>query len=248
MNLFSLFIIAGMILWLVKPLRVIVAQRTNRTVKALLVAFPVAYALTLGYRFFWGDRDDSVVVGFTVLALLVAWGVLIGVGTVLERRAASPRMVAPLGPGTHVPGMPTRMGELGAARAAEASGAAQSRASAEHAAAGVTAAIDAALPTAIRAISVASPVAGKLVEIAAPHAMRAAQTVAPAAIQRVQEGAPAALQRMQDAVQSTTQGVAEHASRVDTTSAAMTVGRVTGRWFAKARKSFSEGAAQSPPR
>jgi hypothetical protein len=132
MNLFSLFIIAGMILWLVKPLRVIVAQRTNRTVKALLVAFPVAYALTLGYRFFWGDRDDSVVVGFTVLALLVAWGVLIGVGTVLERRAASPRMVAPLGPGTHVPGMPTRMGELGAARAAEASRAAQSRASAEH--------------------------------------------------------------------------------------------------------------------
>ncbi|NCA14118.1 MAG: hypothetical protein EBS89_08305, partial [Proteobacteria bacterium] len=57
MNLFSLFIIAGMILWLVKPLRVIVAQRTNRTVKALLVAFPVAYALTLGYRFFWGDRE-----------------------------------------------------------------------------------------------------------------------------------------------------------------------------------------------
>jgi hypothetical protein len=78
--------------------------------------------------------------------------------------------------------------------------------------------------------------------------MRAAQTVAPAAIQRVQEGAPAALQRMQDAVQSTTQGVAEHASRVDTTSAAMTVGRVTGRWFAKAKKSFSEGAAPSPPR
>ena len=248
MNLFSFFIIAGMVLWLVKPLRVIVAQRTNLTVKALLVAFPVAYALTLGYRFFWGDRDDSVVVGFTVLALLVAWAILIGVGTVLERRNAAPQRVEPLGPDTYVPGMPTRMGELGTARAAEASRAAQSRASAERATASATAAIDAALPTAIRAISVASPIAGKLVEIAAPHAVRAAQAVAPAAIQRVQEGAPAALQRVQASVQSTAQSISGHASHVDTTSAAMTVGRVTGTWFAKAKKSFAEGAAPTTPR
>jgi hypothetical protein len=248
MNLFSFFIVAGMVLWLVKPLRVLVAQRTNLTVKALLVAFPVAYALTLGYRFFWGDRDDSVVVGFTVLALLIAWGVLIGVGTFLERRNALPRRVEPLGPNTYVPGMPTRMGELGAARAAEASRAAHSRAAAEQATAKATAAIDAALPTAIRAISVASPVAGKLVEMAAPHAVRAAQSVAPAAIQRVQESAPAALQRVQESVQSAAQGIAVQASRVDTTSAAMTVGRVTGTWFAKAKKSFAEGAAPPQPR
>lgn len=248
MNLFSFFIIAGMILWLVKPLRVIVAQRTNLTVKALLIAFPVAYALTLGYRFFWGDRDDSVVVGFTVLALLIAWGALIGVGTVLERRHATPRQVAPLGPETYVPGMPTRMGELGTARAAEASRAAQSRASAEAAAAKATAAIDAALPTAIRAISVASPIAGKIVEIAAPHAVRAAQAVAPSAIQRVQERAPAALQRVQESVQTTANSIAGQATRVDPTTAAMTVGRVTGTWFAKAKKSFAEGAATTAPR
>jgi hypothetical protein len=248
MNLFSFFILAGMVLWLVKPLRVIVAQRTNLTVKALLVAFPIAYALTLGYRFFWGDRDDTVVVGFTVLALLVAWVALIGIGTLLERRQAVPRRVEPLGADTYIPGMPTRMGELGAARAAEASRAAQSRATAEQAAARATAAIDAALPTAIRAITVASPIAGKLAEIAAPHAVRVAQSVAPVAIQRVQEGAPAVIQRVQAAVQTTAQGVAGEASRIDTTSVAMTVGRVTGTWFAKAKKSFAEGATPTPPR
>jgi hypothetical protein len=248
MNLFSLLIIAGMALWLVKPLRVIVVRRTNLTVKALLIAFPVAYALTLGYRFFWGDRDDSVVVGFTVLALLIAWGILIGIGTVLERHNAVPLKVAPLGPETYIPGMPTRMGELGTARAAEASRAAHSRATAEHATAKATAAIDVALPTAIRALSAASPIAGKIAEIAAPHAVRAAQSVAPAAIQRVQEGAPAALQRVQESVQTTAQHLAGRVSRVDTTSAAVVVGRVAGTWFAKAKKSFAEGAAPTAPR
>ena len=237
MNLFSIFIVAGMLLWLVKPLRTVVVQRTNRTVKALLVAFPVAYAATLTYRFFWGDRDDAVIVGFTVLALLAAWAALVVVGTFLERRAATPRRVEPFGPGSYVPGMPTRIGELGAERVAQA---ARTRATNDAAVATTTAALDMAIPAAVRALSIASPFAGKLVEIAAPHAVRAAQALAPVALQKVQEAAPVAAR----AVQSVARGVAQ----VDTASAAMTVGRVTGRLFAKAKRSFAEGSAPPAPR
>lgn len=276
MNLFSLFIVAGMILWLVKPLRVVVVQRTNRTVKALLVAFPVSYAGTLTYRFFWGNRDDSVIVGFTVLALLIAWVALIVVGNVLGRKAAAPPTAAPFGPGMHVPGMPARMGELGAARAANA---ALAQASADRAPAPptlasgrdrqatgesvlpgtVTAVARALAPPAIRAIrrknetageiaeaaapnliEVGIPIAVRVAEVAAPAAVRIAQVAAPAAIRAAQEVAPAAIQKVKAAARGD--------ASIDTSTAAMTVGRVAGTWFAKARKSFAEGASAPPPR
>jgi len=68
MNVFTIVMLAGMALWWVPPLRRFVVERTNRTVKVLLVLLPVMYAANLFYSFFWGQRDESTTVGFTVLA------------------------------------------------------------------------------------------------------------------------------------------------------------------------------------
>ena len=96
MNVFTIVMLAGMALWWVPPLRRLVVERTNRTVKVLLVLLPVMYAANLFYSFFWGQRDESTTVGFTVLALLVVWGGLIAVGNWMERRHAAPPLAPSL--------------------------------------------------------------------------------------------------------------------------------------------------------
>ncbi|NDF52651.1 MAG: hypothetical protein EB145_00510 [Proteobacteria bacterium] len=113
MNVFTIVMLAGMALWWVPPLRRLVVERTNRTVKVLLVLLPVMYAANLIYSFFWGQRDESTTVGFTVLALLIVWGGLIAVGNWMERRHAAPPLAPSLGSMTRFPGMPRQMGELG---------------------------------------------------------------------------------------------------------------------------------------
>jgi hypothetical protein len=78
------------------------------------------YAVNLFYSFFWGQRDESTTVGFTVLALLIVWGGLIAVGNWMERRHAAAPLAPSLGSVTRFPGMPRQMGELGRATVAKA--------------------------------------------------------------------------------------------------------------------------------
>lgn len=86
MNTLTLIVLAVLLLWWYKPLRVFLVQRTNRTVKVLLVVFPLLFIARLGYGVYTGQQDDWFVAVLTVTALIGVWLALVWLGNWLERR------------------------------------------------------------------------------------------------------------------------------------------------------------------
>ena len=248
MNVFTIVMLAGMALWWVPPLRRLVVERTNRTVKVLLVLLPVMYAANLFYSFFWGQRDESTTVGFTVLALLIVWGGLIAVGNWMERRNAAPPLAPSLGSMTRFPGMPRQMGELGRATVAKA---ARDAAVTDAATRAADVAVNVGIPAAIRMVGMVgmvSPIAGRLAQAAAPSAIRAAQAATPGMVRAAQAAAPGmikAAQGVAPGAADSVSGAVRAVRNVDTGSVAMAAGRASGRLFARARRSIN--AVTNPP-
>ncbi len=245
MNVFTIVILAGMALWWVPPLRRLVVERTNRTVKVLLILLPVMYAANLFYSFFWGQRDETTTVGFTVLALLVVWVGLIAIGNWMERRKAVSPLAPALGSINRFPGMPRQMGELGRATAAKA---AREAAVTDAATKAADVAVNIGIPAAVRMVGMVSPIAGKIAQAAAPSAIRVAQTATPAMVRAAQAAAPGMIKAAQGVAPGATDavsGVVQAVRNVDTGSVAMAAGRASGRLFARARRSIN--AVTNPP-
>ncbi len=106
MSVLTIVVLAALVVWWYKPLRVFLVQRTNRTVKVLLVAFPLLYAARLGWRFYTGEQDDLDVVTLTVVALLLAWVFLVWLTSFLERRRPTRVQAPDLATLAKLPGMP----------------------------------------------------------------------------------------------------------------------------------------------
>ena len=237
---FTLIAICALAVWWYKPLRVFLIQRTNRTVKVLLIVFPALVAGRLALRFYNGTQDQSDIVLVTVGLLLLLWLVLMALGNWLERRRPTQARPPDFAALAKLPGMP-RVAQvpglaataLGAARAASASTPAASAGpgtgpSGQPAAA--TLAGLSGIPGVTRPVNVTDVQrAAELAQTAAPHVQRAAQAAAP---------------HVQRAARATVTTVTQATADFDTKDVAGSVGRSTGRLYAKLRKSLKEGAAQ----
>jgi hypothetical protein len=106
MNTLTLLVLAALALWLYKPLRVFLIQRTNRAVKVALVVFPLLFIGRLVWRLVTGAQDDSDVVALTVAVLLLAWGSLVWLTGWLERRRPTPAQAPDLTVLSRLPGVP----------------------------------------------------------------------------------------------------------------------------------------------
>jgi hypothetical protein len=106
MNVITIVALLVLLVWWYKPLRTFLIQRTNRTVKVLLVVFPLLAAGRLAYRFYTGAEDGSDVVAILVFALLLLWLSLIWLGNWLERRRPTKAQAPDLTILTKLPGMP----------------------------------------------------------------------------------------------------------------------------------------------
>ena len=106
MNALTIVVLLAIVVWWYKPLRVYLVQRTNRTVKVLLIVFPLLYAGRLAWRFYSGEQDDLDVVTITVFALLIAWAFLVWLTSFLERRRPTKVQAPDLATLARLPGMP----------------------------------------------------------------------------------------------------------------------------------------------
>lgn len=106
MNWLTLLMILGLSIWWFKPLRVFLVQRTNRTVKVLLVVFPALFLSRLGYLVYMGEQDEWTVVAVTVTALLLVWIALVWLGNVLEKRRPTQARAPDLAALSRLPGVP----------------------------------------------------------------------------------------------------------------------------------------------
>lgn len=122
-NTLTLIVLAAIALWLYKPLRIFLIQRTNRTVKVLLVVFPLLFVGRAAYNIYRGERDDLFSALFLVGVLVALWLALVWLGDVLEKRKptkARPPDLAMLSRMPGVPRLPAGMTSPGAQRVAQA--------------------------------------------------------------------------------------------------------------------------------
>ena len=156
----ALTIIAGLVLalWWYKPLRVFLVQRTNRTVKVLLILFPALFIGRAIYGVFNGDVDTQwLIVAATVFGLLLLWAFLVWLGNWLERRRPTQVQGPDFAALAKLPGMPRIPG--GAQQAAQVL----------------------ANPELQRAAQMAAPHLQRAAQAAAPQLQRAARAAAEAA-------------------------------------------------------------------
>lgn len=107
MNWLTIVVICGLAIWWFKPLRVYLVERTNLTVKVLLVAFPSLFLVRLGYGIYKGEQQENwFVVAMTVTALLLLWLALVFIGNWLERRRPTKARAPDLAVLSRLPGMP----------------------------------------------------------------------------------------------------------------------------------------------
>lgn len=106
MNTLTIVVLLGLAIWWYKPLRVFLIQRTNRTVKVLLIVFPLLFLGRLGYRMYIGGQDDWDVVTFTVVVLLLLWLSLVWLSNWLERRRPTKVRGPDLATLARLPGLP----------------------------------------------------------------------------------------------------------------------------------------------
>jgi hypothetical protein len=106
MNWLTLIVLVALAVWWFKPLREFLIQRTNRTVKVLLVVFPALFLVRLGYGIYKGEQDDWFVVALTVSGLLLLWAALVALGNWLERRRPTRARAPDLATLSRIPGVP----------------------------------------------------------------------------------------------------------------------------------------------
>src|ERR671931_2274369 len=82
----TLLIILGLAIWWYKPLRVFIVQRTNRTVKVLLVVLPILVVGRIAWGLYHGDRDEWTIAALLLVVLLGVWLGLVWLGNWLEKR------------------------------------------------------------------------------------------------------------------------------------------------------------------
>jgi hypothetical protein len=181
MNTLTLLVIAGAIIWWYKPLRVFLIQRTNRTVKVLLIVLPGVMIGRVIYNLVEGKQDDMMSAVLLVIALVAIWGSLIWIGNFLERRRPTKVQAPDLAMLSKLPGMPRIPG-------------------------GFT-----------------SPAAqGAMNAAANPEVQRAAR----------------------EAGQTVMRAAVRTAAQVDTKDVAGSLGRIGGRWVARARKNMATGPSR----
>lgn len=87
MHLLTIVALVAFALWWFKPLRVFLVERTNRTVKVLLIAFPIYLVGHVAYNFLNGDGDAQTLITAGLVAVLVGlWLGLMWLGNWLEKR------------------------------------------------------------------------------------------------------------------------------------------------------------------
>ena len=120
MNTLTLIVLAAMVIWMYKPLRVFLVQRTNRTVKILLVVLPLLAIGRTIHTIQSGQQDDFVTSLLLVGGLLALWGGLVWLGNVLERRRPTKVQAPDLAMISKLPGMPRAAAPLTTPQAQQA--------------------------------------------------------------------------------------------------------------------------------
>src|SRR6266542_3850520 len=256
----TLIIILGVAIWWYKPLRVFVVQRTNRTVKVLLVVLPLVMLGRIGWGLYHGDRDEWLIAALLVVVLFGVWLGLVWFGNWLEKRRPTQARGPDLSVLTNLPGMPRVAQLAGAAMKASQRGADTNgtpRVPATAPARPTSSAIPAAPPSPSTPSTLATPSgasvsplstladirgipgvtrpvnvtdvqrAAEFAQVAAPHVQRAAQAAAP---------------HVQRAARAAAQATAEATADFNTKDVAGSLGRSSGRLYAKLRKSLKEGS------
>ena len=106
MTALTFIVVVALAIWWYKPLRDFLIQRTNRTVKVLLIIFPMLFVGRMVYGLYKGQTEDWIVVGLTVTALLILWAALVWLGNWLERRRPTQAQAPDLTLLTKIPGLP----------------------------------------------------------------------------------------------------------------------------------------------
>ncbi len=106
MNSLTLIVIAAVAIWWIKPLRTFLVERTNRTVKVLLVVFPLLFVARVGYQVYNGQQDDFLSATLMVAALLGLWLGLVWLGNAIEKRRPTKAKAPDLAALSRLPGMP----------------------------------------------------------------------------------------------------------------------------------------------
>jgi len=179
MSSLTLFVLVAIAIWSYRPLRMFLIQRTNRTVKVLLVVFPLLFLGRVGYNLYSGQQDDLLASILLVGGLLFTWGALVWLGNALEKRKPTKVQAPDLAVLSRLPGMPRVPGFSGAAAVANN-----------------------------------------------PEVQR----LAAAAVNSPQ---------VQRAARAGVQAVARTAAQVDTSDVAGSLGRISGRWAAKIKRSVA---------
>lgn len=106
MNWLTLIVLAVLAVWWIKPLRDFLVQRTNRTVKVLLIVLPALSLARIGYGIYKGEQDDWFLALLLVSVLLLLWLGLVWLGNTLERRRPTQARPPDLATLSRLPGMP----------------------------------------------------------------------------------------------------------------------------------------------
>src|SRR5919109_341422 len=106
MNWLTLIVLAVLAVWWIKPLRDFLVQRTNRTVKVLLILLPALSLARIGYGIYKGEQDDWFLALLLVSVLLLLWLGLVWLGNTLERRRPTQARPPDLATLSRLPGMP----------------------------------------------------------------------------------------------------------------------------------------------
>src|SRR5688500_6968345 len=128
MNTLTLIVLAAMVIWMHKPLRVFLVQRTNRTVKILLVVFPLLAIGRTIYNVQTKQDDDFVTALLLVGGLVALWLGLVWLGNYLEKRKPTKVQAPDLQMISRLPGMPRPPAALTTPQAQQAARAAYSAA------------------------------------------------------------------------------------------------------------------------
>ncbi|HEU5317791.1 MAG TPA: hypothetical protein VFX49_16890 [Chloroflexota bacterium] len=106
MNSLTLIVLAGVAIWVYRPLRVFLVERTNRTVKILLVVLPLFFVGRAVYTIYRGEQDDLASALLLVGALLAIWAALVWLGNTLEKRRPTKVRPPDLAMLSRMPGVP----------------------------------------------------------------------------------------------------------------------------------------------
>jgi hypothetical protein len=106
MNTLTLIVLAALAIWMYKPLRVFLVQRTNRTVKVLLIVMPLLAIGRMVYNVSSGQQDDLITSLLLVGGLLALWIALVWLGNTLEKRKPTKAQAPDLAMISRLPGMP----------------------------------------------------------------------------------------------------------------------------------------------